>query len=195
MNTKNSKKNESNKFIYQFTDKINLKNPSKNIGLVNLSIYYTWEKIKSTCNNNKSKISAPTWNDKFNLPDGSYSIAEIQDYFEYVIKKHETIAHNPPVQIYVYKIKNRIVFKRKTGYKLELLSSQTMKLLGSTKKKDVDKKKDGEDVQKLEFVEVVLLHCNLVNNSCLQASKVVFTFVPNKQFGQLITISPHSLQC
>ena len=87
-------------------------------------------------------------------------------------------------------IKSKI--KGKQATKLELLSSQTMKLLGSTKKKYVDKKKDGEDVQKLEFVEVVLLHCNLVNNSCLQASKVVFTFVPNKQFGQLITISPHS---
>ena len=159
--------------------------------MVNLSIYYTWEKIKSTCNNNKFKISAPTWNDKFNLPDGSYSIAEIQDYFEYVIKKHETIAHNHPVQIYVYKIKN----KRKTGYKTRIIIFSNNEAIRKYKKKYVDKKKDGEDVQKLEFVEVVLLHCNLVNNSCLQASKVVFTFVPNKQFGQLITISPHSLQC
>ena len=67
-----------------------------------------------------------------------------------------------------------------------------MKLLESSKK-DVDKVKDGEDVPKLESVEVVLVHCNLVNNSYQQASKVLFTFVPNKQFGQLITISPHSL--
>ena len=73
-----------------------------------------------------------------------------------------------------------------------MLSPETMKLLGSTKK-DVDKDKDGEDVPKLESVEVVLVHCNLVNNSYQQASKVLFTFVPNKQFGQLITISPHSL--
>ena len=79
-----------------------------------------------------------------------------------------------------------------TGYKLERLSPETMKLLGSTKK-DVDKDKDGEDVPKLESVEVVLVHCNLVNNSYQQASKVLFTFVPNKQFGQLITISPHLL--
>ena len=67
-----------------------------------------------------------------------------------------------------------------------------MKLLGSTKK-DVDKDKDGEDVPKLESVEVVLVHCNLVNNNYQQASKVLFTFVPNKQFGQLINIAPHSL--
>ena len=73
-----------------------------------------------------------------------------------------------------------------------MLSSETMKLLGSTKI-DVDKDKDGEDVPKLESVEVVLVHCNLVNNSYQQASKVLFTFVPNKQFGQLITISPHLL--
>ena len=76
-------------------------------------------------------------------------------------------------------MKNRIVFKVKTGYKLELLSAETMKLLRSTKK-DVDKDKDGEDVRKLESIEVVLVHCNLVNNSHQQASKVLFTFVPTK---------------
>ena len=93
MNTENSKTNESNKFIYQFTDKLNLKTPNnKNIGLVNLSIYYTWKNIKSAYNNNKFKISAPAWNDEFELPDGSYSISDTQDYFEFIIKKHETLA-------------------------------------------------------------------------------------------------------
>ena len=82
------------------------------------------EKIRSKYNNNKFKISAPTWNDEFDLPDGSYSVSDIQDYFEYITKKHETIADNPPVQIYVNKIKSRIVFKIKTGYKLELLSKK-----------------------------------------------------------------------
>ena len=101
INTFNSKINQSNKFIYQFTDKLNLKNPNKNMPLANLSIYYTWENIKSEYNNKKFKIPAPTWNDEFNLPDGSYSVSDIQDYFEYIIKKHETIADNPPVQIYV----------------------------------------------------------------------------------------------
>ena len=131
MNTLNSKTNESNKFIYQFTDKLHLKNPKKNIALANLSIYYTRKKNKSECNNNKFKISTPTWNDEFNLPDGSYSVSDIQDYFGYIIKKHETIADNPPVQIYVNKIKNRIVFKIKTCYKLELLTEETIQLLGS----------------------------------------------------------------
>ena len=126
------------------------------------------------------------------MPDGSYSVSDIQDYFEFIIKKHETLTENPPIQIYPNKIKNRIVFKVKAGYKLKLLSLETMKLLVS-RNKDVDKDKDGEDVPKLESVEVVLVHCNLVNNSFQQASKVLFTFVPNKQFGQLITISPHSL--
>ena len=87
-----------------------------------MSIYYTWKNIKSEYNNNKFKINIPTWNDNFDLPDVSYFVSDIQDYFECIIKKHETIADNPPVQIYVNKIENRIVFK-KTGYKLELLSS------------------------------------------------------------------------
>ena len=150
------------------------------------------ENIKSPYSNNKFKISAPTWNDGFDLPDGSYSISDIQDYFEFIIKKHETLTGNPPIQIYPNKIKNKIVFKIKTGYKLELLSPETMKLIGNTKK-DVDKDKDVEDVPKLESAEVVFVHCNLVNNSYQQASKVLFAFVPNKQFGQLITISFHLL--
>ena len=71
-----------------------------------MSIYYTRKNIKSEYNNNKFKISAPTWNDNFDLPDGSYSIADIQDYLELVINKHETLTENPPVKIYVNKIKN-----------------------------------------------------------------------------------------
>ena len=141
MNTENSKRNKSNKFIGQFNDKLNLKTRNnKNIGLVNLSIYYAWKNIKSAYNNKKFKISAPIWSYEFDLPDGSYSISDIQDYFEFIIKKHERLAENPPVQIYPYKIKNRIDFKVNTGYKLELLSSETMKLLGC-EKRDVDKDK------------------------------------------------------
>ena len=184
--------NTLNQFMYQFTDNLNLRNPNKNIALANLSIYYTWKNIKSEYNNNKFKISAPTWNDTFDFSDGPSSVSNIQDYFEYFIKKHETIAHNPPLQIYVNKIKNRIVFKIKTVYKLELLSKETMQLLGSSKK-DIDKNKDGEVVPRLETVEVVLVHCNVINNNYQQASKVLFTFAPSKQFGQLITITPHSL--
>ena len=147
--------------------------------------------MKSEYSNNKNKISDPTI-DTFDLPDGSYSISDIQDYFEFIIKKPKTLAKNPPIQIYSNNIKNRIVFKIKTGCKLELLTPETMKLLGNTKK-DVDKDKDGENVPKLESVEVVLVHCNLVKNDYQHTSKVLFSFVPNKQFGQLINISPHSL--
>ena len=163
MNVLNSKTNESNKFIYQFTDKLNLKNPNKNMALANLSIYYTWKNIKSVYNNNKFKIYAPTWNEEFNLPDGSYSVSDIQ-YYQNNIKKHETIADNPPVQIYVDKIKNRIVFKIKTGYKLELLAEETVQLLGTSKKLFI-KAKNGELLPRLETVEVVLVHCNLANNN------------------------------
>ena len=128
----------------------------------------------------------------FDLPHGLYNTSEIQDYIEYIIKKHKTIGENAPILIYSNTINNRIVFKIKSRYKLELLSKETMKLLGSPKDTtDVDK--NSENVPKLENVEVVLVHCNLVNNAYQQHSRVLFTFVPNKQYGQLISISPHSL--
>ena len=132
VNTENNKTNKSNR---------NLKIPNnKIIGLVNLSIYYTRKNIKSAFNINKFKKSAPTWNDEFDLPDKSYSISDTQDHFEFIIKKHAALAENPPIQIYPNKIINRIVFKVKTRYKLEFLTPETMKLLGSAKK-DVDKDK------------------------------------------------------
>ena len=99
---------------------------------------------------------------------------------------------NPPIEIYQNKIKSRTIFKIKTGYKLELLSPETMKLLGSTNK-DVDPDKNSENVPKLESVEVVLVQCNLVKNDYQHTSKVLFSFLPNRQFGQLIKISRHSL--
>ena len=192
MNTKNSKTNESHRFKYDLIDKLDLKNPNKNMELGSLSIYYTWKNVKSTYNNNKFKISAPIWNETFELPDGSYNISEIQDYIEYIIKKHETIGENAPILIYVNTINNSIIFKIKTGYKLELLSKETMKLLRSTKD-IIDADKNSESVPRLENVEVVLVHWNLVNNSYQQHSRVLFALVPNKQYGQLISISPHSL--
>ena len=173
MNTENSKTNEPHRFRLTLVDKLNLKYPNKNMALANLSIYCTWNNITSAYSNNKFKIFAPTLNDKFNLVDGWYSVSNIQDYFEYIIEKHETVADNPPMQIYTNKIKNRIVFKIKTDYKLELLFPQTRKLLGSTKK-HVDQDTDGENVPKLEFAEVVLVHCNLFNNNYQQTSKIVF---------------------
>ena len=80
MNTEKSKKNESNKLFYEFAENINLKNPNKKIALANLSIYYSWKNIKFAYNSNKFIILSPTWYDEFDLPDGSHSISEIQDY-------------------------------------------------------------------------------------------------------------------
>ena len=191
INTKNSKTNEPNRFKYDLIDKLDLKNPNKNMAL-GFKIYYTWKNVKSTYNNNKFKISAPTWNETFDLHDGSYNISQIQDYIEYIIKKHETIGENAAILIYTNTINNRIVFKIKSGYKLELLSKETMKFLGSTKD-IIDSDKNSENVPRLENVEIVLVHCNLVNNSYQQASRELFTFVPTKQYGQLISISPHLL--
>ena len=133
MNSKNSKTSKSYKFKHDLIDKLDLRNPNKNMALANLSIYYTWKNVKSTYNNIKFKISAPTWNETFDLPDGLYNISEIQEYIEYIIKKHEAIGENAPILIYANTINNRIVFKIKSRYKLELLSKETMKLLGSTK--------------------------------------------------------------
>ena len=192
MNTKNSKTNESHRFKYDLIDKLDLKNPNKNMAIANLSIYYTWKNVKSIYKNNKFNISAPTWNETFDLPDGAYNIPAIQDYFEYIIKKHETIADTAPILIYANNVVNRVVFKIKTEYKLELLSEETMKLLGSISS-IISEDKSSVNVPRLENVEVILVHCNLVNNSYQQHSRVLFTFVPNKKYGQLISISPHSL--
>ena len=82
MNSKNSKTNEPNRFKYDLIDKLDLRNLNKNMALANLSIYYTWKNVKSTYNNNKFKISAPTWNETFDLPDGLYNISEIQNCLE-----------------------------------------------------------------------------------------------------------------
>ena len=129
----NSKTNEPHQFRLTLVDKLNLKDPDKNMALANLSIYYTGTNIKSAYNNNKFKILASTWNDKFDLPGGSYSVSDIQGYFEYIIRKHETIADNLHMQIYTNKIKSKIIFKIKTGCKLELLFPETLRLLGSKK--------------------------------------------------------------
>ena len=152
-------------------------------------MYYTWNNIKSSYNNNKFKISTPTWNEEFTLPDGSYSVSDIQDYFQYILKKHGENTDKPSIQIYIKKIENRITFKIKNGYSLELLTKETMKLLGSTKNK-ITKDKNGENVPPLEITEVVLVHCDMVNNDYQHDLRVLYTFVPNKSFGSLLDISP-----
>ena len=132
MNSDNSK---TPKLILKLTNKLDLRIGEQVIALSNRSIYYTWKNIKSSYNSNKFKISAPTWNDEFELPDGLYSVSDIQDYFQYVLKKHGEDIDKPSVQKYVNKIENRVTFKIKNGYSLEISMSETMKLLGSTKNK------------------------------------------------------------
>ena len=190
MDSENSKTSKPHVLILKLTDKLDLRRGEKIIALSNLSIYYTWKNIKSSYNNNKFKISAPTWNDKFELSDGSYSISNIQDYFEYILKRQGESIDKSPVQIYVKKNENRITFKIKDGYSLiKLLTHETMELLGSTENK-ITKDKKGENVPHFEITEVVLVHCNIVNNDYQQDSRVLYTFVPNKPFGSLLEISP-----
>ena len=122
--------------------------------------------LKSSYNNNKLKISAPPWNDKFELPDGSYSVSNIQDFFEYILKKKLENIDNPSVKIYVNKIENRFTFRIRNGYSLELLTPETIKLLGSTENK-ITKDKNSKNVPHLEI-----------------------TFVPNKPLGSLLEMSP-----
>ena len=98
---------------------------------------------------------------------------------------------NPSIRIYTNKLKSRITFKIKTGYYLELLTPETMKLLRSTKRK-ITKDKNGENIPYLEITEVVLIHCNIVNNTYQQNPRVSYAFVPNSSFGQLLDISPET---
>ena len=189
MNSENRRTSEYHVLILILTDKLELRRGQISVALSNFSICYTWKNIKSSYNNNKFKISAPTWSDEFELPDGSYLISNIQDYFEYILKKHNENVDNPSIRIYVNKIENRIKFKIKNGYYLERLAPETMKLLGSTVSKII-KDKNGENVPHLDITELVLVHCNLVNNDYQQDSRILYTFTPNKPFGSLLEISP-----
>ena len=156
MNSENSKTSEPHILILKLTDKLDLRRGEKIIALSNFSIYYTWKIIKSSYNNNKFKISAPTWNDKFELPDGWYSVSNIQDRFDYILKMHRENTDKPLVQIYVNKIENMVTFKIKDGYSLELLTPETMKLLGSTKN-EITKDKNGENVPHLEIIVIMFM--------------------------------------
>ena len=123
------------------------------------------------------------------MPDGSYLISDIQDYFESIFKKHNENIDNRSIKIYVNKIENRITFKIKNGYYLELLTTETMKLLGSAESKTT-KDKNSENMSHLEITKLVLVYCNLVNNDYQQDSRMLYKFVPNKPFGSLLEFSP-----
>ena len=178
MNSENSKTSEYHVLVLKLTDKLDLRRGQKTVALSNLSFYYTWRNIKSSYNNNKFKISAPTWNEEFELPDGSG-----------ILKKHSESVDNPPIRIYVNRIENKTTFKIKSGYYLERLTPETLKLLGSAESK-ITKDKNDENVPRLEIIELVLVHCNLVNNDYQQDSRILYAFVPNKTFGSSLEISP-----
>ena len=189
INSENIRTSECHVLLFKLVDKLDLRGDQKSVALSDLSIHYTWRNIKSSYKNNKLKISAPTWSDEFELPDGSYSISDIQDYFEYILKKHSESVDDPPIEVFVSKNENSITFKIKNGYYLELLTPETMKLLGSAESK-IPGEKNGENVPHLEVVEVALIHCNIVDNSYQQNSRIIYTFVPNKPFGSLLESSP-----
>ena len=153
MNSENSYTSKSHVLVLKLTNKLDWRIGEKVIALSNLSIYYTWKNIKSSYSNNKFKISAPTWNDEFELSGGSYSISVIQDYFDYILIKHGEDIDKPSIQKYVNKIENRVEFKIKNGYSLELLTPETMKLVGSTGNK-ITKDKNSENVPHVQITDV-----------------------------------------
>ena len=153
MNTKNGTTNGSHKYLLNLSQRLHLRRSDKHAAV----LYYTRKNIRKQYKNTKrTKIITPTWDDECELPDGSYSASDIQDYIEYIIKKHEILTTIPPIYVYINRINNVLVFKIKNEYKLELQSFKMMRLLGRTKKIR-DKKKTGEKVSRLEVADVVLL--------------------------------------
>ena len=137
---------------------------------------------------------------KYQLQHGVKNLNYLMDHILYQIfkiilnmyqKKHGEKTVNPSIRIYINEIENRITCRIKTGYYLELLTPETMKLLGSTES-EITKDEYGENVPYLEIAEVVLMHCNVVNNSYQQNSRVLYTFISNKSFGQLLDISSNN---
>ena len=139
-NTENSKRNEPHKLVLNLSQRLYLRKSNK---------HYRWKNIRELYKKNKLKIIAPTCNDEFPLPDGSYSVLDNQDYIRYIIKQNETLTTISRIHVYIHRINNRLVFKIKDGYKLKLQTPKTMKLLGSTKKL-IHKTKNGENVQILK---------------------------------------------
>ena len=161
--SENSKTSAPYVLILKLTDKLDLRRGEKSIALSNLSIYYTWKTIDSSYNNSKFKISAPTWNDNLNYQMGHILYQIFKTILSIFKKKHNEKIDNSSIKIYVNKTENRVTFKIKTGYYLKLLTPETMELLGGTENQ-ITKNKNGKNVPHLEITEVVLVHCNIVNN-------------------------------
>ena len=114
MNSKYSETSGPHRLLHNLTDEINVKRSDKYVALSNLNIYYIWKYIKKSYKITKFKISASTFNEEFELPDGSYSVTVIQDYFEYILRKHEGETDNPSIRIYVNKTESRNTLKIRT---------------------------------------------------------------------------------
>ena len=155
MNYENSKTTEPYRLLINLSDKINLKRSDKYVALS--------YQIKRSCKSNKFKISEPTWSQNFELPERPYSVSDIQGYFEYVTKQHDTLTDNLSIRIHIIKTKNRITFGITKGYHLKLLSPKARKLLVNTNSK-MTKVENGENVRHLEITEVVLVYCVLFSN-------------------------------
>ena len=192
INKENSKTIESHKFVLHLSQRLDSKNTNKHVALQNLSIYDTWKNLKQHYKNDKIKITAPTWNDEFELPAGSYLVSGIQDYISHIIKKHETLTANPLIHFYIHEINNRLVSKIIDIYKVESQTLETVKLLGSTEK-TIDKRQNGENIPSLEVVEEVLAQCNLADNQYQQNYEVLYTFTPNKSYTYLVNVEPSDL--
>ena len=141
--------------------------------------------MRKQSKNNKLKIIAPTWNDEFELPDGSYFVSDLQDDIEYIKTKRETLKTGPPIHVYINRINNMLVLKIKDEHKLELKTPETNKLFGNIKKV-IDKRKYGENVPSLKVVEVVLVQCNWV-------SDVLYIFTHNKSYAYLLNVKSSNL--
>ena len=134
----------------------------RHIALSNLSIYYTWRNVTRKLSNGKFKITTASWSEEFELPERSYTVADIDNYFQFIVEKH-TKDRKDDIKIYVNKIDNRVTFKLKSGVTLELMTPETQKLLGSSLK-TITGEINGDLVPEMESTEVILVHCNLINN-------------------------------
>ena len=116
MNTEINKTNAPVKFLLKVTQRLHLRSSNKHVALQNLSINYSLKNIRQQYKNNKLKIIAGVWDDEIELPDRSFSVSDVPDYFEFIIKKYKTFPANPPIHIYISRINNKLLFKMKDGY-------------------------------------------------------------------------------
>ena len=185
MNTKNGTTNGSHKHLLNLWQRLHLRSSDKHAAL----LYYTKKNIRKQYKNTKlTKIIAPTWDDECELPDGSYSASDIQDYIEYIIKTHEILTTIPPIYVYINRINNGLVFKIKNGYKLELQSFKMMRLLGSTKKIR-DKKQRRKSIKTWSSWRSF----TSVDSQYQQKSEVLYTFTSNKSHAYLLNVEPSNL--